>query len=99
MLSTVNVVLVFDDLMALYFKLVLREVAISEALLTMDDEFNWMIYLGALFIRELYTNNFVGEIPKELGGLKSLMSLDLFHNNLTGPIPSSLSKLSNLKFL
>uniref|UniRef100_A0A803L1F3 Uncharacterized protein n=1 Tax=Chenopodium quinoa TaxID=63459 RepID=A0A803L1F3_CHEQI len=49
--------------------------------------------------RELYTNNFVGQIPKELGGLKSLVSLDLFHNNLTGPIPSSLSKLSNLKFL
>ncbi|CAO2829798.1 unnamed protein product [Amaranthus hypochondriacus] len=44
-------------------------------------------------------NNFDGEIPKELGGLKSLVSLDLFHNNLTGPIPSSLSKLSNLKFL
>ncbi|KAL2933427.1 Leucine-rich repeat protein 2, partial [Bienertia sinuspersici] len=35
----------------------------------------------------------------ELGGLKSLVSLDLFHNNLTGPVPSSLSKLSNLKFL
>ena len=51
------------------------------------------------FVRELYMNNFDGEIPKELGGLKSLVSLDLFHNNLTGPIPSSLSKLSNLKFL
>lgn len=58
-----------------------------------------MINIGVIFVRELYTNNFEGEIPNELGGLKSLVSLDLFHNNLTGPIPSSLSKLSNLKFL
>lgn len=49
--------------------------------------------------RELYMNNLAGPIPKELGGLKSLLSLDLYHNNLTGSIPSSLSKLSNLKFL
>lgn len=44
-------------------------------------------------------NELVGPIPKELGGLKSLISLDLYHNNLTGTIPSSLSNLSNLKFL
>lgn len=44
-------------------------------------------------------NNLVGTIPAELGGLKSLISLDLYHNNLTGPIPPSLSKLSNLRFL
>ncbi|KAB1207733.1 Somatic embryogenesis receptor kinase 2 [Morella rubra] len=35
----------------------------------------------------------------ELGGLKSLVSLDFYHNNLTGSIPASLSKLANLKFL
>ncbi|KAJ0096208.1 hypothetical protein Patl1_17000 [Pistacia atlantica] len=50
-------------------------------------------------LRELYMNNLVGPVPEELGGLKSLISLDLYHNNLTGPIPSSLSSLSNLKFL
>lgn len=44
-------------------------------------------------------NNLEGLIPKELGKLRSLVSLDLYHNNLTGSIPSSLSGLSNLKFL
>ncbi|KAF4390512.1 hypothetical protein F8388_006009 [Cannabis sativa] len=48
---------------------------------------------------ELYMNSLMGPIPKELGGLKSLVSLDLYHNNLSGSIPSSLSNLSNLKFL
>ncbi|WRX16190.1 hypothetical protein QQP08_008677 [Theobroma cacao] len=41
-------------------------------------------------------NNLVGSIPEEVGGLKSLVSLDLYHNNLTGSIPASLSKLPNL---
>lgn len=44
-------------------------------------------------------NKLVGPIPAELGGLKSLISLDVYYNNLTGPIPSSLSNLSNLRFL
>lgn len=44
-------------------------------------------------------NNLEGSIPEEIGGLKSLVSLDLYHNNLTGSIPASLSKLSNLNFL
>ena len=49
--------------------------------------------------RELYMNKLEGAIPDELGGLKSLVSLDFYHNNFTGPIPPSLSKLSNLRFL
>lgn len=49
--------------------------------------------------RELYMNDLRGPIPKELGGLKSLVSLDLYHNNLSGNIPPTLSNLSNLKFL
>ncbi|KAF4404734.1 hypothetical protein G4B88_006120 [Cannabis sativa] len=53
----------------------------------------------ACVYRELYMNSLMGPIPKELGGLKSLVSLDLYHNNLSGSIPSSLSNLSNLKFL
>lgn len=44
-------------------------------------------------------NSLEGPIPKELGGLKSLVTLDLYHNNLTGNIPSSLSSLTNLKLL
>jgi len=57
-----------------------------------------MLGLCSLY-RELYMNELVGTIPRELGNLKSLVSLDLYHNNLTGTIPASLSKLSNLKFL
>lgn len=60
--------------------------------------FNWLVCVGWPY-RELYMNNLAGQIPKELGQLKSLISLDLYHNNLTGPIPPSLSRLSNLKFL
>ncbi|KAI3962115.1 hypothetical protein MKW92_002300 [Papaver armeniacum] len=49
---------------------------------------------------ELYKNNLVGSIPKELGdGLKNLVSLDLYQNNLTGSIPTTLFKLSHLRFL
>ncbi|CAN0929173.1 Leucine-rich repeat protein 1 [Linum grandiflorum] len=56
--------------------------------------------LGKLeHLQELYMNELVGPIPKELGNLKNLVSLDLYHNNLTSSIPSSLSNLSNLKFL
>lgn len=49
--------------------------------------------------RELYKNNIQGTIPKELGNLKSLISLDLYNNNISGTIPTSLGKLKNLVFL
>ncbi|MFQ6633061.1 hypothetical protein Gotur_011611, partial [Gossypium turneri] len=44
-------------------------------------------------------NGITGEIPKELGNLSSLTSLDLENNRLTGDIPSSLGNLKNLQFL
>ncbi|KAK8589022.1 hypothetical protein V6N12_023431 [Hibiscus sabdariffa] len=45
------------------------------------------------------SNQFVGEIPNELGQLQSLIVLNLSHNSLTGPIPSSLGDLSELESL
>jgi hypothetical protein len=44
-------------------------------------------------------NNFRGEIPKIIGGLKSLKGLNFSHNNLTGYIPSSFGNLTNLEWL
>ncbi|XP_048333087.2 receptor-like protein Cf-9 homolog [Ziziphus jujuba] len=48
---------------------------------------------------DLSKNNFVGEIPKLIGKLKSLKGLNFSHNKLTGPIPSTLENLSNLEWL
>lgn len=59
----------------------------------------WTIIYNYCVYRELYKNNLVGRIPKELGNLKSLVSLDLYHNNLSGDIPPSLGKLNSLRFL
>ena len=49
-----------------------------------------------LFLR---TNNLVGTIPPELGGLDRLFILDLSDNDLSGPIPAELSKFDNLRDL
>jgi Leucine-rich repeat (LRR) protein len=51
------------------------------------------------YCRELYSNNISGQIPKELGNITALVSLDLYQNNFTGTIPDSLGQLSNLRFL
>ncbi|KAF3447710.1 hypothetical protein FNV43_RR08413 [Rhamnella rubrinervis] len=45
------------------------------------------------------SNNFHGEIPKELGQLKALYVLDLSNNVLSGQIPSSLCNLRHLESL
>ncbi|XP_017613917.1 receptor-like protein 9DC3 [Gossypium arboreum] len=44
-------------------------------------------------------NKFLGEIPKTLGELHSLIILNLSHNSLTGPTPSSLGDLVELESL
>ncbi|XP_078430373.1 leucine-rich repeat protein 2-like isoform X1 [Wolffia australiana] len=54
---------------------------------------------GFVLIRELYRNNFEGKIPKELGNLKNLISMDLYGNRLEGEIPKSLGNLKSLRFL
>ena len=43
------------------------------------------------------SNRFEGEIPKLVGSLKGLHSLNLSNNALTGPIPPSLGNLTNLE--
>ncbi|EFJ19606.1 hypothetical protein SELMODRAFT_58060, partial [Selaginella moellendorffii] len=49
--------------------------------------------------RELNNNLLSGSIPRELGELKELISLDLYDNYLTGTIPDTLSELNSLRFL
>ncbi|XP_022854507.1 leucine-rich repeat protein 2-like isoform X3 [Olea europaea var. sylvestris] len=49
--------------------------------------------------RELYSNNLRGKIPKELGKLKNLISMDLYGNKFEGNIPKSFAKLKSLRFL
>ncbi|GFP82003.1 brassinosteroid insensitive 1-associated receptor kinase 1, partial [Phtheirospermum japonicum] len=48
---------------------------------------------------EVYDNKIDGSIPKELGNLGNLVSLDLYGNSLTGSIPQELGNLKNLMFL
>ncbi|CBI18841.3 unnamed protein product, partial [Vitis vinifera] len=47
----------------------------------------------------LQGNGITGEIPKELGYLSNLTTLDLENNRLTGEIPSNLGNLKKLQFL
>lgn len=44
-------------------------------------------------------NGLVGKIPKELGNLKKLVSMDLYGNKLEGQIPKAFAKLKSLRFL
>ena len=47
----------------------------------------------------LWSNNLVGAIPAELGGLEHLLNLTLTGNRVAGPIPGELGNLSNLQRL
>ena len=51
---------------------------------------------GRVRLLELDSNELVGEIPPELGGLSDLRTLDLVANSLTGEIPPELGSLSKL---
>ncbi|KAK8504672.1 hypothetical protein V6N12_046921 [Hibiscus sabdariffa] len=55
--------------------------------------------LTSWMVIDFSNNQFLGEIPKTLGELRSLIVLNLSHNNLSGPIPSSLGDLSELESL
>ncbi|XVF79295.1 hypothetical protein PTKIN_Ptkin14bG0209900 [Pterospermum kingtungense] len=48
---------------------------------------------------DLSNNNFSGEIPRNVGKLKSLKGLNFSHNKLEGHIPSSMGSLTNLEWL
>ncbi|TYG56351.1 hypothetical protein ES288_D08G057500v1 [Gossypium darwinii] len=48
---------------------------------------------------DLSCNRLTGEIPREIGNLSEIRSLNLSHNNLTGHIPSTFSKLKQIESL
>ncbi|VAI55542.1 unnamed protein product [Triticum turgidum subsp. durum] len=50
-------------------------------------------------VLDLSDNKLTGEIPAEIGQLKSLLSLNLSFNALTGQIPISVCNLTNLHVL
>lgn len=54
------------------------------------------ISLTNLTILELYSNDFVGPIPRDIGNLSKLEKLLLHINNLTGTLPPSLMNCVNL---
>lgn len=49
--------------------------------------------------RDLRNNSITGNIPSEIGTLKSLRYLDLASNMLKGSIPESFSNLTSLYYL
>ena len=63
--------------------------------LVMEMEHILNIFITIDFLK----NNFDGEIPKSLGNLRSLKSLNLSHNKIFGNIPTSLGNLSHLEWL
>ncbi|KAH1121291.1 hypothetical protein J1N35_004451 [Gossypium stocksii] len=48
---------------------------------------------------DLSSNNFEGQIPRDIGELSSLRGLNLSHNNLVRHIPSSLRNMTRLEWL
>ncbi|KAB2006263.1 hypothetical protein ES319_D11G332100v1 [Gossypium barbadense] len=62
-------------------------------------EMEFQSLLTSWMVLDFSSNQFLGEIPKILGEIHSLIVLNLSHNSLTGPIPSSLSDLSELESL
>ena len=51
---------------------------------------------GRVVALRFFANRLIGRIPRELGGLANLQTLELHRNRLTGPIPSELGNLANL---
>ncbi|KAK3411677.1 hypothetical protein EUGRSUZ_I00416 [Eucalyptus grandis] len=59
----------------------------------------WLVKILTVFTSiDLSSNHFVGELPMDIGNLKSLKGLNFFHNNLIGYIPLS-TDLSSNKFI
>ncbi|KAL7584641.1 hypothetical protein Lser_V15G46053 [Lactuca serriola] len=50
-------------------------------------------------VLHLYSNNFSGRIPDEIGNLTNLLGLELYLNRLEGAIPDTLGNLQKLRFL
>ena len=54
---------------------------------------------GSIEVLFLPNNGLVGEIPREVGSLSSLVGLTLAQNLVTGEIPPELGSLQNLQYL
>ncbi|XP_039050054.1 receptor-like protein 56 [Hibiscus syriacus] len=65
---------------------------------------SWFYSYGGNIVKymtgiDLSCNKLTGQIPRELGNLSEIYSLNLSHNNLVGVIPSSFSKLKQIESL
>ncbi|TGV01071.1 leucine-rich repeat domain-containing protein [Flavivirga rizhaonensis] len=63
------------------------------------DWFGVTVIDGKVTALNLPTNNLIGTIPDNIGGLSNLKTLDLGGNNITGIIPPSLGTLLELETL
>ncbi|KDP27097.1 hypothetical protein JCGZ_20321 [Jatropha curcas] len=68
-------------------------------LIMKGQEFEMKEILTIFTAIDFSSNKFQGEIPKEVGLLKSLIVLNFSHNGLTGHIPLSLGNLAELESL
>ncbi|VVA40341.1 Hypothetical predicted protein [Prunus dulcis] len=64
----------------------------------MDPYYKKLVMVDPTFLG-LYENTFFGDIPNEIGNLKSLVGLYLYKNKLNGSIPRSLGDLTSLTHL
>ncbi|MBA0849596.1 hypothetical protein Goshw_017947 [Gossypium schwendimanii] len=71
----------------------------SVAIAVKGSEIELMKILTILTSIDLSSNNFEGQIPRDIGELSSLRGLNLSHNNLVGHIPSSLRNMTRLEWL
>ncbi|XP_015164280.1 probable LRR receptor-like serine/threonine-protein kinase At3g47570 [Solanum tuberosum] len=55
--------------------------------------------MSGLLIVDVSQNSIEGEVPSDIGGLKTIVELDLSCNHFSGMIPSQLGDLQNLKSL
>ncbi|KNA08454.1 hypothetical protein SOVF_162440 [Spinacia oleracea] len=64
-----------------------------------DSEFQMLKILTIFTSIDFSSNNFHGEIPKEIGDLHSLTVLNLSHNSFSSSIPPSIGDLTSLESL
>ncbi|KAF5732071.1 Leucine-rich receptor-like protein kinase family protein putative isoform 1 [Tripterygium wilfordii] len=66
---------------------------------SLSGHIDGVVSLTNLTVLDLYSNNFDGLIPQDIGKLAELVSLQLHINNFSGSLPSSLSNCIRLRVL